>query len=441
MMIELRKPDATLIKLLQPAGLRSDIVYVPSQFAIRFEHNGNRYVFNNLTKHLIQGDLPSSARVGEGFDDLIVARFLVPEDKDECACYNGVSALMRAFCNKKGVQGYTILPTLSCNARCVYCYEEGVKPTTMTPETVEQTIRYIVSSHVGDKAKIAWFGGEPLLGEAIIDRICEGMRESGVPYGSEMISNGRLITPEIVEKMTGPWRLKRIQISMDGDEKDYVARKRYRQEGDHYRSVMRAIDLMADKRIIVQVRCNVDEENLDGIPTFLRELSANVRYKDYVSVYLAPLYQTRSGERAMPFWEKALAARPLIESAGFQVGRIKEERGTSFRVSHCMADSGCVVVCPDGTLTPCEHLPQGAAFGDVWHGVTNEAARREFCRVDRVREKCRACPFLPDCTNFASCPVQDVHCRELRELMVVNALKRVVAKEEKENADEDPPVC
>ena len=439
-MIEIRKPDPTPIRFLPPVALRSDIVYVPSRYVVRFECDGVLYAFNNLTKHLIQGDLPTSVRAGEGYDDLIAARFLVPEDKDELACYVGVSALTRAYRGKKGVQGYVILPTLRCNARCVYCYEEGMTPVTMTPETVEQTIRYVAGSYAGDMANISWFGGEPLLGEAIIDRICEGLREADVPYKSEMISNGSLITSEIVEKMTGPWRLERILISMDGAERDYVVRKRYCQEGDHYRFVLRAIDQMAEKGICVQVRCNVDEGNLDGVPTFLQDLSVSIRRKDYVSVYLAPLYQLRRGERAMPFWEKVVAARPLIERAGFRVERVKEEGETSFGVSRCIADRG-VVICPDGTLSPCEHLLQSVGFGDVWHGVTDEAAKREFCRVDRIREKCRDCPFLPDCSGFASCPAQDVHCRKLRELLTVNALKRLVEKKKNDNIDEDDLVC
>ena len=93
-----------------------------------------------------------------------------------------------------------------------------MKATTMTPETVEQTIRYIISSHAEEKVKIVWFGGEPLLGERIIDRISEGLTEADLPFKSTMISNGNLITSEIIEKMVGPWHLDRIQISMDGDE-------------------------------------------------------------------------------------------------------------------------------------------------------------------------------------------------------------------------------
>ena len=106
-----------------------------------------------------------------------------------------------------------------------------------------------------------------------------------------------------------------------------------------------------------------------------------------------------------------------------------------------MADSGSVVIAPDGGLYPCEHCPQESRFGDIWRGVTDAAARETFCRTDRTRDKCRACPFLPDCTSFSSCPVGDTHCREVNELMAVAALKRMVDRKESEDVDGENPIC
>ncbi len=440
MMNEVRKPDAALSKLLPSVQPRVGVTYIPSQFALPFAQGGKSYVFHNLTKQCVEGALPASAKAGEGFDELIAARFLVPEDQDECAFYQQISALMRAYSRKKGIPGYTVLPTFGCNARCVYCYEEGVKQAAMTPETAEQVIRFILDTREGDKVKLAWFGGEPLLGVEIIDCICEGLREAGLEYTSSMTSNGSLITPEIVQKMAGEWKLRSIQISMDGAERDYISRKRYCAGGGHYHRVMEAVSRMSAAGVAVTIRCNVDEENWERIPQYLDDLKAGVARKEKVDVYFCPLNAVRLGEEDVPMWEKIRDARRYIEEAGFRAASFLS-LSLRFRTNHCMADGGCVIITPDGSLYPCEHCPPGSRFGDIWHGVTDEAARREFCRVDRIREKCRTCPFLPDCTGFAACPVKDTHCREVRELMAMDALKRMVEEKDSENTEGEDPVC
>ena len=117
--------DAMLLKLLPPVNLSYDITYIPSQFALPFEHNGKQYVFHNLTKQCIEGTLPSTAKSGDCYDEMIKALFLVPENKDESAYYNQVSTLLRAYSHTKGVRAYTILPTSGCNARLHDCGNSG----------------------------------------------------------------------------------------------------------------------------------------------------------------------------------------------------------------------------------------------------------------------------------------------------------------------------
>lgn len=106
------------------------------------------------------------------------------------------------------------------------------------------------------------------------------------------------------------------------------------------------------------------------------------------------------------------------------------------------ADGSGVAIGPDGSLYLCEHCPPESRFGDIWHGVTDEKSRYEFCRTDRTREKCRTCPFLPDCTSFASCPVQDHDCRKVHELLKMNFLRRLVDNTDKGSGiEEEIPVC
>lgn len=447
-MRELAKPDGTLKKILPAQKLHPDTEYVRSQFTLPFAHKERNIIYSTLTRQLWELDQPlgerfttSEIETDEDLSTLMQGYFLVPEGKDECAFYEGVSRMLRTLKKPKGIKGYTILPTLACNARCVYCYEEGMEQVTMTPEIVEQTIRYILQTKAEGTIEICWLGGEPLLGESIIDSICNGLQDAGVNYISDMITNGSLLTEALANKISGLWKVTSVQISMDGAEPDYITRKRYRVYHDTYQAVMRAVNLLTERGISVAIRCNVDEENLSGVPQFLADLSAAIPDKDKVRVYLAPLNEVRTGQEDLAMWESVFDTENLIREGGFHFTPYSGRR-FGLRVHHCMADAGSVVIKPDGSLFSCEHCPEEAKFGDIWQGVTDETAKYAFCRTDRTREMCRKCPFLPDCTSFASCPVQDTHCREMQTMQFKHNLMRMMNASDVEiQEDAQIPIC
>ena len=408
---ELRPVDAALRRVLPPQTPQPNVTYRPSMYALSAEGR----VWNTLTQQCVEGRLPETARAFEGWDDLIRSYMLVPEGKDEVRFYMELSALMRACLKSNGYRGYTVLPTLCCNARCVYCYEQGQAQTSMTDETALETARFILSTHGEEPVSISWFGGEPLLRPDIPDRISGELERAGVRYRADMITNGSLVTPDIIRRMTSLWNLREVQVSMDGDRDDYARRKRYIRGGSEYDDVLRGIDGMARAGIHVKVRCNVDRDNWPGVGAFLRDLSAAVTEKNNVAVYFCPLDEVRTGPDDLALWTEILKARPMIRAAGFRIADSILGSGL-FRVFHCMADMDRVVIGPDGSLYPCDHCPPEVRFGDIRQGVTDEQGRRAFCRTDHVREKCARCPYLPLCTAFDHCPVKDTHCRELRDM-------------------------
>lgn len=59
----------------------------------------------------------------------------------------------------------TVMPTLDCNFRCWYCYEDHCHGK-MDARTQEATVRFcknIIDSYPLDVFSLDWFGGEPLL--------------------------------------------------------------------------------------------------------------------------------------------------------------------------------------------------------------------------------------------------------------------------------------
>ena len=88
---------------------------------------------------------------------------LVPEDEDE-----GQKTFERWEAVDSDPTHFSIIvnPTLDCNLRCWYCYEEHRHGATMTPETLQALCRLVDQTVERPELKtlsVSFFGGEPLL--------------------------------------------------------------------------------------------------------------------------------------------------------------------------------------------------------------------------------------------------------------------------------------
>ena len=298
----------------------------------------------------------------------------------------------------------------------------------MGSETVAQTLAFILRSRrPKEQLLLQWFGGEPLLGVGVIDRISEGLREAGVEFQSGFITNGSLIGDALLEKMTGPWNTQSVQITLDGAEERYGQIKRYVNCPDAYRRVLRAVGLLAERGVRVSVRLNLDGTNRGEVADILRDLAAQVAVRDTLWVYASPIYQRRMSEDCLPAWEEALEVTKQITDAGFRTLQ-QLGLGTKFRINRCMAanPTNNILITPEGRLSFCQHRLEGLLYGSVSEGITDQAALKAFSVPPPTAAKCRDCPFLPDCTAFQACPVYDRDCKAIRLLRAEPQLHEMI---------------
>ena len=425
--------------------VKKDTIYRVSDFVVPFTHNGTDYLYNTFTKRLFALDgeqldtsadvwYPSSEIEGNDFlTELVKDMFLVPEDKDEAAFYEGIIKVARIISDrnrKKGYNTYTILPTTACNARCFYCFEQGIKYVTMTDETVDQLIRFILDTRTTEKhIRLSWFGGEPLIGEKIIDKVCAALREAGVDFISGMISNGSLINEEIIEKMNNDWNLKSIQITLDGVEEEYNRRKNYifQYESAYWHVLSRLKMINTQTDVYLSIRVNVDEGNIDGFAQMFEDLDSFLPNKDRVNISLSPLYGTRKDGSDLEVVKKFEKLFNFVDNTDYFLSLKYPAR--RLRLHYCMADSPdtSVVVDPEGKLYPCENVKERpTTLGTIWDGVTNTEYANELRKVEKVKDKCKGCPWLPDCTSFSRCPHEEVNCERYMRQRMEYTLKKII---------------
>ncbi len=442
-------------KILGAKRIQPNTVYRWSDYAVQHIYDGKRYLYHNFTKVLAATDeaVPALSREAR-FDAaavssdknltwLVEQRFLVPEQKDETAEYVGFCKVARLIKLKRtGYTGFTILPTTACNARCVYCYEQGMKYVTMTEETVAQAIAFIKKVRDPDKKlTFRWFGGEPLMGEKIIDKICAALREEDIDFRSTMVSNGSLINDKIIKKMIDDWHLDSIQITLDGVEDEYNRRKNYYFNYDSaYWHVLSRIKMVNDAGIRLNIRVNIDEGNVGGVSEMFEDVKNFISKPELVTVDLAPLFDLQSSEEGLAIWDKSFTVSDELAEHGFRKAGHYNFRNARF--NFCMADMPyrSVVISPEGKLYNCEHLPGQESEGDVWNGFTNTALIKERDSVESPREKCVGCTFLPECTTFSHCPNSRVDCRFACQKHMDRMLDRMIPyylSEAEKPAEED----
>lgn len=117
------------------------------------------------------------AQFDEDFlSDLFKCGYLVPKNVDELFLLK--TKLMEERYNRRRLY-LTIAPTMACNFRCVYCFEQGLYgKQCMGEETIENVLKFAETQLEGvDQLVVSWFGGEPLLALSVIERIASKLIE------------------------------------------------------------------------------------------------------------------------------------------------------------------------------------------------------------------------------------------------------------------------
>ena len=358
--------------------------------------------------------------------ELIDRWFLVPEDHDDrklCRQVRQMVALLKPAA--KTISTYIILPTTGCNARCFYCFEQGAKPVTMTTETASRVVRYIVAHRGNEEVTLRWFGGEPLVNAKIIDQICAELREQGVPFRSEMTTNGYLMDADMVQRARDLWQLQHVVITIDGTEQTYNQVKSYVYRGvNAFERVLKNIGLLTAVGIRVLIRLNVDMYNIGEMGELVELL--HQRFGTNANLYVSS-FVLYGGERSTEDNATLFAQRMQLEQQIAQCGyRSKRKLLNDIKVNCCWADDDgeSVLIVPDGHLGKCEHCIDREFFGHIDSEERDEAIIRKFKEHRADIEACATCFYYPQCIRLVMCEkyfcspeYQQEHLHETMEAM------------------------
>lgn len=409
-----------LAGLLKDQQFREDEPYRMMHYVVSRPVEEGVLLYNVMTKALVLLDADEARRMEKdpaSVPGLVAGWFAVPQSHDDRKLALEVRAVGRMLLNPvKAVNKYTILTTTDCNARCFYCYEKGRSRIPMSDATARDVAAYIIRNSHGEKVSIRWFGGEPLYNKGVISTICSLLAEAGVTYKSTMVSNGLLFDDDVVAEAVQSWKLKWVQITLDGTEDIYNRVKNFVDPvGSPFRSVLGSIRRLVDAGVRVSIRLNIDRHNADDLFSLAEMLGRDFGGSPLVSVYSHSLFDTcstglvlhHSDEQRKMLYDKQVQLRERLREHGLD--RPSKLRH-SLKLNRCMADNdAAVLILPDGHIGKCEHYSDSEWFAHVAEEDRDETVLASFKELRPELDACAECPAYPDCFRLVKCS-ETAHC-------------------------------
>ena len=446
-------PSGNTIKILGKAR--------PAEQGLRWMHyvlaqpvEGGVLVFHTLTRALLLLT-PEEYAAPDTLPALRDGWFRVPQEMNDQKYADQVRFIRRTMQKEpEHITSYTIFTTTDCNARCFYCYEMGRSRIPMSDETAHKAAAYIAAHCGGEKVHLHWFGGEPLFNKQVIDIICTDLAEKGIVYESMIISNGYLFDGATVEQAVSHWKLKSVQITLDGTEEIYNRSKAfiYKDGKSPYQVVLANIRRLLDAGVSVHIRLNMDEHNADNLMELADELHERFGGKGKFSVYSHTLFEfagskanIRAQEERRQLYQKQQRLRKKLDDCGIGASYYLRQK---LRIRQCMADSGgSLTILPNGELGLCEHYSENNLVGHLDSEELDTAVVQSFQECWEQTENCKTCFYYPECIRLKKC-AEYKECfpemrDEYREMLLGGMQNAYAAWQKNEEADEaEPaPVC
>lgn len=212
---------------------------------------------------------------------------VVPDGIEE---YIKVDNFRKNIANSNERLDITILPTLDCNFRCVYCFESERRQY-MSHQNANALIKYFENSFKKYKSVyIQWFGGEPLLCKELIDFIMSDAIKIADKNKTHLISgittNGYELDLETY-KMLCKNRCTWIQISVDGTKEIHNYQRPHKEDSNSYDKIIKNLQSIRDNTnpgvCKIYFRVTISKpmlEHIDDILLFYKEeFSTDKRFR------------------------------------------------------------------------------------------------------------------------------------------------------------------
>lgn len=371
----------------------------------------------------LSGAAPLDGLDAAALDRLAELGLLVPAGADEAGA---VVAASRAAVRDGRQRQFVVMPTAYCNMGCDYCGQEhrrgaGIEPGQHREALVARVERAMASGR-HDSVLVRWFGGEPLMGYAVMRslsaRFVADAQRHGVAYTAKLVTNGALLDARKLRALHLDCRVTHIEVTVDGPAAVHEESRPLKSGQQSYARIIAAIRAAVSDPdlagLTVSVRTNVGVHNAHLAHDFAAGMAAAGLAHPRVSFYPAPIHSWGNDVSDVAL-DRAEQARIELDwyAAYTTAGLTCALLPSATRPVVCTAVTAhSEVVAPDGRVYSCTEQPLVPGFTEqhvgTLTGLDPDALRPAgvfddwYDTLDQDRTGCGSCRLLPVCGG--ACP-------------------------------------
>lgn len=323
----------------------------------------------------------------------------------------------------------TIIPSLDCNLRCWYCYENHITDSKMSVDVQKRVIKHVENKiQAGEITNmlVEFFGGEPLLFfDEVSYPLCKSLKElsdkNNIPFRSLFVTNGSLLNDDKIQKLKelNP----SFQVTLDGnkDRHDRIRHNKFDKKGT-YTHIIDSIHKLLEEieTAAVTLRINYDEKTLENIEDILLDIIDLDRKR--INVHFERVWQTavnKNNETLKKVLDLFIANKFFVSYLDLKARTFtcKSDRMNQISVNY----DGKIYKCCGRDFTE-EHC-DGVLLEDGQVEWKNGRLAQRLGKATFENHMCLNCKMLPICMGPCSQKQMEMGVERLHEVCMLNAME------------------
>ena len=281
-----------------------------SKYNIIKEIDNKILIYNSFTKASLFLEKDSNTKMFEdikefeklGEDEkkiLIHNGFVIEDNRDE------FSELKYIYEQRYFATDYfniILVPSLSCNFGCPYCCEKDYNCGKDNIKKYFSILKKYAKNNfkLHTKVQISLFGGEPLLFAKdcldFLHWVKEDSEKNSYEYFTTIVTNGSLLTKEILEKLA-KYNLYSLQITIDSDKENHDRMRTFKDGKASFDLLINKINMVAKESVKYDkfkfvMRINLNNTTVDKVRKTL--LCVDEKQRKNVHLLIRTIYNTHA---------------------------------------------------------------------------------------------------------------------------------------------------